>query len=71
MWTLEKHGNALFDGLPEHVAKSRTFHKLKKFHDLYDFMAKSPAVMDMFLNIAAKFTAQIAAKILHLRGVDL
>ena len=34
-------------------------------------ISKSPAVIDMFLNIAAKSTAQIAAKISHLRGIDL
>ena len=37
-------------------------------HDLYDFV--SPAVGDMSLNIAAKSTAQIAAKIAHLRSID-
>ena len=43
----------------------------KYLHDLYDFVVKSPAVMEMSLNIAAKSTAQIAAKIAHLRGIDL
>ena len=43
----------------------------KNLRDLYDFVAKSPAVMEMSLNIAAKSTAQIAAKIAHLRGIDL
>lgn len=43
----------------------------KNMHDLYDFVAKSPAVVDMSLNIAAKSTAQIAAKIAHLRRIDL
>ena len=31
----------------------------------------SPAIMDMSLHIAAKSTARIAAKIAHLRGIDL
>ena len=43
----------------------------KNLHDLYDFVAKSPAVVDMSLNIAAKSTAQIAAKVAHLRSIDL
>ncbi|CAH3166876.1 unnamed protein product [Pocillopora meandrina] len=43
----------------------------KNLRDLYDFVAKSPAVMEMSLNIAAKSTAQIAAKIAHLRSIDL
>ena len=43
----------------------------KNLHDLYDFVVKSPAVMEMSLNIAAKSTAQIAAKIAHLTCIDL
>ena len=33
-------------------------------------MAKSPAVVDMSLNITAKSTAQTAAEIAPLRGID-
>lgn len=33
----------------------------KNLHDLYNFVAKSPAIMDMSLRIVAKFTAQIVA----------
>ena len=43
----------------------------KTLHDFYDCLAKSPAVIDLSLNIGAKSTAQIAAKMAHLRDTDL